>query len=512
MTLSFLVWPVRSSYSVLESLGVLAVSLSVGVLSPIAAWAQTPEPSANAPQSAPAQPNAQILSDEQKENFRKKMMGIPLNHSGCFEASPANEDWKEVQCEPPPKPPSPLALRRLAVTNVGNGTDYFAQVTGGYISSATGSFDNGSATGITSVYSPIYNSSKTVVHPNTYTLQLNANRFSTSATAACAGGGGCKGWEQFLFSQRSACGKACVYIEYWLFESPSCPSQGTLGKGCSCPSAEWISYYDPSGVTASGCYINTNATGFPTPAIADLGKLKLTGAANSGGVDQVTLQTADGVLHALNYPDSTLNLAKGWTGAEFNVFGDCCAYEAFLNSGSNLTTRLSTTSANAPSCLPPNTPTTTFDGSTAETNNLQLVSGSCLPGGSPLAIVFSESGGGSLPGGYTIRRYSPDGVHYDFQASGDFVLVQADPGLLVQTRQKPVPASPVVSVNTAVGIKMQDNRVAVCLAGLSVNGSFKTLASLANGVTVSRKGSVYTVSSPSGDVVRADLSSQWVWV
>ena len=102
------------------------------------------------------------------------------------------------------------------------------------------------------------------------------------------------------------------------------------------------------------------------------------------------------------------------------------------------------------------------------------------------------------------------GVHYDFQASGDFVLVQADPGLLVQTRQKPLPANPVVSVNTAVGVKMQDNRVAICLAGLSVNGSFKTLTdgeslSLANGVIVSRNGRVYTVSSQSGDVVRADL-------
>ena len=265
MTLSFLECHVRSSYSVFKFLGVLTVSLLVGVLSSDTAWAQTPEPSANTPQSAPAQPNAQTLSDEQRETFRKKMIRTPPRRSGCFEARYPNGEWEGVPRLPPPKPPSPLARRQRPAVIVGYGNDYFAEVTGNNISSATGSFD--SATGIMAVYSQIYQDNTKTVYPNTYTLQLNANKFSIPGGTACVSGSQC-GWQQFLFSQHSACaGSPCVYIEYWLFDSPNCPSDGTLGKGCSCPSsAAWISYYDPSGKTASGCYINTPGKGgFSTP-------------------------------------------------------------------------------------------------------------------------------------------------------------------------------------------------------------------------------------------------------
>ena len=164
---------------------------------------------------------------------------------------------------------------------------------------------------------------------------------------------------------------------------------------------------------------------------------------------------------------------------------------------------------NAPTC------SSSFSGSTAETNNLDLTVGSCTPfnGASP-AITFKEGGGGVVPPpGYSVgdtHLTTFFGVHYDFQASGDFVLAQADPGLVVQTRQIPS-SNPRVSVNTAVATKMQDNSVAVCLTGCRLTGRPTPLAdgaslSLTNGVIVSRKGSVYTVSRPSGDVVQADLS------
>jgi hypothetical protein len=274
------------------------------------------------------------------------------------------------------------------------------------------------------------------------------------------------------------------------------------------PPSPWTAYYDPSGQTASGCYFNTPAKGgFSTPAIADVGKLKFTGAANSGGTDSVTLQTADGVLHATSYPDSTLNLAQGWIGAEFNVFGDCCAYPAFFNTGSNLTVRLSATSASAPTC------TQVFDGITAETNNLSLLVGSCLPDGGAHAIVFSKSGGGDpRASGYAIgdpHLATFYGVHYDFQASGDFLLAQADPNLIVQTRHKPL--NPSVSVDTAVATKMGDTRVAVCLpARLEINGTPEDLADgkaiAYGGVLVSRKGNVYEILGPGAAMVRAKIA------
>jgi hypothetical protein len=42
------------------------------------------------------------------------------------------------------------------------------------------------------------------------------------------------------------------------------------------------------------------------------------------------------VLHLASFAANTLNLSQGWTGVEFNVFGDCCAYNAFFNNGSSL--------------------------------------------------------------------------------------------------------------------------------------------------------------------------------
>jgi hypothetical protein len=117
------------------------------------------------------------------------------------------------------------------------------------------------------------------------------------------------------------------------------------------------------------------------------------GVAQPNQNDNVILQTADGTLHLVTYPDSTLGLAQNWSGVEFNIFGDCCAYEAFFNTKSNLTVRVTTSSTIAPSCLPPysrNSPNN-FDGATAETNNLQLTPSSCSPVAGAPAITFMES-------------------------------------------------------------------------------------------------------------------------
>jgi hypothetical protein len=104
------------------------------------------------------------------------------------------------------------------------------------------------------------------------------------------------------------------------------------------------------------------------------------------------------------------------------------------------------------------------------------------------------------------------GVHYDFQAVGDFVLVQAGPGFIVQARQERL-SNPAVSLNTAVTAKMGKVRVSVCLNNrLAINGASTPLADgapplhLPGGVIVSRKGSVYSVASASGDMVTADES------
>jgi hypothetical protein len=57
-----------------------------------------------------------------------------------------------------------------------------------------------------------------------------------------------------------------------------------------------------------------------------------------------------------------------------------------------------------------------------------------------------------------------DGLLYDFQAAGDFILAETGPDFVVQTRQvSGAPTWPNASVNKAVATRMGKTRVAVCL-------------------------------------------------
>jgi hypothetical protein len=308
---------------------------------------------------------------------------VPLPGEGCFVAHYPDKTWHPIQCKPARSVPNPLR-RPVEPFNVGNGTDYFATVTGNTITSATGSFD--SVSGVTDVFSAIYNNPTTIVFYNTYTLQLNANTFSTSL---CKGALGCFGWEQFIFSQRSGCGSPCIYIEYWVynFNAPC----STLP---SVPGANWQTFSGSNNASA-GCFLNTPGTPLPAQPIADLGKVKLTGTVSSGG-DTVQFATANGDVYGMGQNLPEFGLAQAWSGAEFNIFGDCCGYEAYLNSNSKLAVRLAVNNGttNAPNCV------SSFPFVTVETNNLDLLSDSCSPVTNPSpAITYTESGGGDLPNG-----------------------------------------------------------------------------------------------------------------
>jgi hypothetical protein len=228
------------------------------------------------------------------------------------------------------------------------------------------------------------------VYLDVYSLQLNANEFTTPA---CSGAAGCSGWEQFLYSQSECGGNGCIFIEYWLLNHTS-----------PCPAGNAWTYYAGTPSTVPGCYLNTAVAPVPAQALGDLGNLTLSGSV-SGGTDVVTVSTANGDVHAATQ-DSILGLAQGWTGAEFNVVGDCCASEAFFNSGSAITVRLAGANGttDAPQCA------TSFTGPTAETNNLNLSTPCSTGGGSFPAIVFPESGGGPIPAGTTIGILPPMSV------------------------------------------------------------------------------------------------------
>ena len=141
------------------------------------------------------------------------------------------------------------------------------------------------------------------------------------------------------------------------------------------------------------------------------------------------------------------------------------------------------------------------------------------------AILFTESSGGGSPsfcaaatavGDTHLTTF--DGLYYDFQATGDFVLMTTGPDFIVQTRQGLSVTEPGwiqnAALNKAVAMQMGKTRVAIyiwparlVIDGLAYNlGDANTLL-LASGVQVSLIGNQYVVTSPSGDSVLATVNN-----
>jgi hypothetical protein len=451
------------------------------------AGAQTPQP-----------PKAvQRPSVEQRKAFEERMMATHPAKPGCFEAHFPDEHWVETKCRPAPKTPNPHAHGPHPNT-VGDGTDWFATVTSGNISQATGSFDN--VSGVVQLLGPI-GGDTTVVHPNAYAMQMNSNTFTP---AVCGTLTNCA-WVQFIFSQTQCGSSPCAFIEYWLLNHTSpCPTN-----------ASWNFYAGTPGTTP-GCYLNTPATSLAAVPLSDLGSLRVIGQ-TQGGNDILTVSDVNGVLGSVSNP-SIAALAAGWTGVEYNLVGDCCAVETFFTSTTtaSLTLRVATVNGttNAPNCA------SSFTGTTAETNNLNLTGGCTPVSGATPAIVFTESGGGPLPAGVSVgdpHLTTFHGAHYNFQHAGEFILVKSDPDLQVQVRQELItpPTAPAIAVNTGAAVKMGADRFVATIKATEVNGSPRAIADghlieLAGGITVVRRGTMYTVSRPSGDIVHINVFSDHV--
>ncbi|WPB73848.1 peptidoglycan DD-metalloendopeptidase family protein [Archangium violaceum] len=112
-----------------------------------------------------------------------------------------------------------------------------------------------------------------------------------------------------------------------------------------------------------------------------------------------------------------------------------------------------------------------------------------------------------------------DGLAYDFQGVGEFVVLESTAGapLLVQARQRPLGLSRQVSINTAVAAALGADRVALYVGRttpLLVNGVETPLAegatlNLTGGGTVSLRGSRYTFTWPAstGEHMDVELAS-----
>jgi hypothetical protein len=334
---------------------VMGSLLVATLLMPTKVWAQT----------AP-----QVAHQPTRAEWRRSMVKTPTE-SGCFKVSYPNTTWEQVGCSPAPPVPY-IRAHGTPPATVGNGTDSLATVTSGTISLSEGSFPAVSNVTSESEIDPTSNGpGSNNLGPNIFSLQLNTQDF---ATTACSGGTPyCQGWVQFLYSSYTSNG---VLIEYSLLYYT------TSSNGCP---PGWTSYETPiSGQRYYTCFFNTSVTSVPSQSFTNLSALTLTASVTANGNDEVIL-SSDGTLYNLSYPDSTLNLASAWTVSEFNIFGDCCGYEAVFNTGATLIvhTTVDNGTTNAPSCA--------SGGYTGETNSLSLVPLCCPYGGASPGIAFMET-------------------------------------------------------------------------------------------------------------------------
>jgi hypothetical protein len=433
--------------------------------------------------SAIAAPAKQAVASKEDrrtiESWRKSMAHVRLPHKGCFKTSYPNTGWREVPCTAAPERSYPPRV----LYTVGSAVD-FSAVVSGHIASATGSFD---AVNVTSE-----NNSG---NPDTYSLQLNSEYFTSPACAGAANPNVCKGWQQFIYST----GLASAFIEYWLID-----------YAAPCP-AGW-------NTVSVHCVKNSAAIPVAAEPVANLMQLSLTGTATAGGSDTLIMSTSGGDLSAM-YQDDELSLAQGWKLAEFGIFGDGGGSDATFNAGATMAVRTTVDdgTTNAPACA--------LEGYTSETNNLNLVPPCCPYGGAFPAVVFwlsnnpgatSSCSGGTSIGDTHLTNFN--GLFYDFQASGDFLLAETNPDFVVQTRQKSgAPNWPNASVNKAVAMKLGRTRAAVCLdpTRLIIDGQQTALAddqslTLPSGVHIARGGNVFLFTRPSGESVRAEVNSSYI--
>jgi hypothetical protein len=120
-------------------------------------------------------------------------------------------------------------------------------------------------------------------------------------------------------------------------------------------------------------------------SVSNIGTIKLTGSATSGGVDTVTF-SVNGTAHSVSQSATTLNINRIWNLSEFNIFGNGSDNPVVsFNRGSRVTVNLAVNdgSTTAPTCLG-------NAGTTFEQNNLNL--GTCTAtGGTTPHISFVES-------------------------------------------------------------------------------------------------------------------------
>ncbi len=475
-----------------KRLGFIAAALALAVVS-LAACSSEKTPSGTGA-GAKVIPLLSAEEFQRQAEWRNAISQKAAPKKGCFTAKFPSVEWQEVPCVDAPN--YPMAPKSGIVPfTVGNGDDVAAQAPSGVISSAIGSFD--AANSVTSESGPIGNAGAS--HPDTYTLQINTDFFTTT-TCNSSPNAGCRGWEQFVFENNPSNHRA--FIQYWLINFDG-----------ACP-ANFQAF--PTSPGHNHCVQLTNtsgAVGTTAVPVTNLTQVSLTGTATAGA-DSITM-TIGGVAFKRN-GDNSVNASSGWTISEFNILGDGgdsngAGGTASFNNNAALTTR---TRINYGGHAPPNC---VAQGFTAEKNSLSF--GPSAPVGTQPgpAVIFSESTAGGLANCAAATTVGDthlttlSGLLYDFQATGDFELLRTKLGFVVQARQvSGAPTWPNAAVNSAIATRVGKTTAAVCLSPqrLVVDGHELPLQDggvklLADGTQVALRGNAYFIRGESGDWVKA---------
>ena len=449
--------------------------------------------------------NAATLAE--RLEWHKALAATPRPSAGCFRATYPSTQWQAATCEYEPQLPRLPSLGngiRLEVVGDVNG-DMTAQVPGG-ISQAEGSFESVSTTGATD----------SLFGAGRYTLQINTEFFDTSVCAGSGPGSVCQGWEQFIYGSDGR-----TSMQYWIIDygpsSYTCPApHSTQCDGAHVFPDGWCEF-----VLSGRTYCATNSATMNAGAAAPtaLGGVQMQGNAAVGVSPDSVTTTVGGSGVTVPGGNFFPDLAMKWHEAEFNVVGFGNASRVNFDPNTTLVVRTGVDSGSgaAPGC--------DFRSFTGETNNLSIVDTTLVPlhNGHP-SLIFTESNTGpadpSCASGVSIgdtHLTTFDGVHFDFQASGDFLLAEVPGEFTVQVRQATdAPTWPDAAVNKAVAIAMGKTRVVFFVepAHVTINGvvanAIERPLQLGDGVQLRRSGNVYTVSDKHGNRVRVTMNSTWI--
>ena len=355
----------------------ICAALAASTLVGCGAGAGNPDPS-NA-QSDIAVASSAATSKPALQAWRRASVSTPPPTKGCFSKSYPSTTWTPVPCSSTPhkrasrSPAAPAMGPRSPKANTssqmggiaGNGTDWFAEVSGTTVQGVNGSFP--STSNITSEYDPQYSN-----RADSYELQINSNAF---ASPWCTGYSGCFGWQQFEYSSEEVGG---VFIEYWLFNYPPAGTN-------SCPNG--LNVWD-----STTCHLIGSVTPVPAAPATELGDMELVVESNAAprysGQDWTAVFIGEDA-YASSADASMLSLYQDWTEVEFNVVGDFNATEAVFNAGASITANVLIGTATSPggtwlSC------THSWSEATGEYNNLTL-SATCDADQTGQYIQFTES-------------------------------------------------------------------------------------------------------------------------